>query len=204
MKSGGLDFGYDDGQERADVLTTTGRFKARCQVVQEIAAPLLAGGYNRPHSHHEPAPLHAVGPATDSTPDHRLPQRSLGRVIRRIEPLHPGEGPQSFLRLEDLEARRCRLGARAPRPFLKGLLDLASQAGHSALESTPVQGSVTHPEPVAEQSVRQRQPRFFLLGSAGGFRFNPIGSDEGGLEELSFSRFSRSLTRASSCASRCS
>ena len=50
-------------------------------------------------------------------------------------------------------------------------------------------------------------PRYFLLGGEGGFRFNPIGSDEGGLEELvelSFRRFSRSLTRDSSCASRCS
>ena len=40
-------------------------------------------------------------------------------------------------------------------------------------------------------------PRFFPLGGAGGFRFIPIGSDEGGLDELvelSLSRVSRSLT----------
>ena len=50
-------------------------------------------------------------------------------------------------------------------------------------------------------------PRFLLLGEAGGLRFIPIGSDDGGFDELvelSLSRFSRSLTRASSLARRCS
>ena len=41
-------------------------------------------------------------------------------------------------------------------------------------------------------------PRFRLLGGAGGLRFSPMGSDEGGLEELVefwLSRSSRSAMR---------
>ena len=47
-------------------------------------------------------------------------------------------------------------------------------------------------------------PRFFPLRGVGGLRFKPIGSDEGGFDELvelSLSRASRSLTRASNVAS---
>src|SRR5437899_531338 len=49
-------------------------------------------------------------------------------------------------------------------------------------------------------------PRFFPLRGIGGLRFKPIGSDEGGFDELvelSLSRASRSLTRASNVASCC-
>src|SRR6516165_8481342 len=49
-------------------------------------------------------------------------------------------------------------------------------------------------------------PRFRLLGEAGGLRFMPTGSDEGGLDELvelSLSRASRSRTLASRSAIRC-
>jgi hypothetical protein len=47
----------------------------------------------------------------------------------------------------------------------------------------------------------------FPLGDAGCLRFIPIGSDDGGFDELvesSLSRFSRSLTGVSSLARRCS
>ena len=49
-------------------------------------------------------------------------------------------------------------------------------------------------------------PRLLPLGGVGGFRFIPIGSDEGGLDELvelSLSRASRSRTRVSSSSARC-
>src|SRR3954447_19909703 len=48
-------------------------------------------------------------------------------------------------------------------------------------------------------------PRLRPEGGVGGLRFNPMGSDEGGLEELvelSFSRASRSLIRRSSSRTR--
>src|SRR5262249_17328802 len=48
-------------------------------------------------------------------------------------------------------------------------------------------------------------PRFRPEGGVGGLRLNPMGSDEGGLEELvelSFRRASRSLTRCSSSRTR--
>src|SRR5271165_5907414 len=86
-RSGGVDLGSRGWQERGYGLTATGRFKARCQVIQDIVALLSAGRNDSQHPLHEPAPVHAVSPAADSTPDHCLPQHPFRRVIRRVDTL---------------------------------------------------------------------------------------------------------------------
>src|SRR5271156_6579644 len=103
-------------------------FKARSQVIQDVTALLPTGRNHCEHSLDESAPTHTVGPTADPPPDHSMPQRSFHRVVRRRDSLDTSEAPQAFLDLEKLEACCRRLRARAPRPFQKGLLDLAPQA----------------------------------------------------------------------------
>jgi hypothetical protein len=84
-------------------LATTIRFKARRQGSQDVAALLPTGHHPTQHPLHEPAPTLAVGPTTDPPPDHRVSQRAFRRVVRRLDPLHPRERPQTLFHLEDLE-----------------------------------------------------------------------------------------------------
>ena len=140
-------------------MATTVRFKARSQVIQDVLALLPTGRHHCQHSLDESASMRTVGPTANPPPDHRMSQRSFHRVVRRRNSLDVRETPQTFLRFEQLEACRGRLRARALRPILKGLLDLAPQAAHPLLKPTPGQSAVTHLVPVAEQSVRQgKQP----------------------------------------------
>ena len=78
-------------------------------------------------------------------------------VVRRLDPWDVCERPRAILHLEDLEARRRRRDARAPRPVPKGLLDLPPQPAHPLLQHPPFPGPVAHPVPVAEPPIRQRQ-----------------------------------------------
>ncbi len=112
----------------SELAVATGRREGRAwptsllqstgQVIQDIAALLPTGRDSGQHPLHEPAPVHAVGPTADPTPDHRVTQRPFHRVVRGLAPLDSREGPQALLHLEDLVARRRRLRARstATRP----------------------------------------------------------------------------------------
>src|SRR5512135_441750 len=86
------------------------------EVLQYVPALLAAGRHHRQHSLHERAPRVALGPATGLAPDHRMPQRTLCRVVRRIDSLDTQEGPEVGLAFQELSAScRCR-GARALCP----------------------------------------------------------------------------------------
>ncbi len=144
-------------QEGRQRLATAMAFKARGKVIQNVTALLPTGCHHSQHSLHESAAMHTIGPAAYTPPDHCMAQRSCDRVVRRRDSLDACEAPKTFLDLEKLEARRRRLRARAPRPFLKGLLHLAPQAAHPLLKRTPRQRSIAYSVPVAEQPVRQRK-----------------------------------------------
>jgi hypothetical protein len=81
------------------------------EVLQCVPPLLAAGRHHRQHPLHEPAPRVALGPATGLAPDHRMPQRPLRRVIRRVHahdaragtsrgaprpPAVPGKSPPSW------------------------------------------------------------------------------------------------------------
>ena len=113
---------------------------------------LAARRHCRQHPLHEPAPVRAIGPAADPTPDHRVAQGPFHRIVRGLD---PREGPQTLFHLEYLVARRRRPRATAPRTFRKGLLDLRAQAAHLRLERAPLlQSPNSHPVPPAEQLIR--------------------------------------------------
>src|SRR5512142_2371637 len=95
--------------------------EARPQVLQHVAPLLPAGRYHTQHPLDESAPSSAIRPATDPPPDHRKTQRSLRHIVRRLDPFDLREGPQALFDLEDLEARRRRLRAPAPRSSQGGL-----------------------------------------------------------------------------------
>src|SRR5262249_59118231 len=99
------------------------RPQASGEVAQHVAAPLPAGGYHRQQPLHEPAPDLAVGPTTDPTPDHGVPQRAFGRVVRRLDALDPREGPQAVPEPQQLAAGRRRLRAGADSPTLQARTD---------------------------------------------------------------------------------
>jgi hypothetical protein len=59
--------------------------------ILEHAPPLLpTRRHRREHPLHEPAPHLAVGAAADPPPDHRVPQRPFGRVVRGLDTLDAG------------------------------------------------------------------------------------------------------------------
>ncbi len=160
MELRGVVFGRGDRQEKGESLATTTRFRARGRVTQDVVSLLPTGRDHGQHALREPAPVRAVGPAADPTPEHRVAQRTFHRVVRGLDTFYPRERPQTLPHLEDLEARRRRLRARAMRPFLKGSLDLPPQAAHPLLERPPLQSPVTHPVPVAKVGGVELEPRF--------------------------------------------
>src|SRR5205085_4724362 len=99
----------------------------------------------------------AVRPSTDPTPDHRMAQRALRGVVRRLDPLHAHEGPQTLLHLEDLEAGRRCLDAAASLAPLQRRLDLAPQPRRDRLEPWPVNGPIAEAVPPAKHPLRQPQ-----------------------------------------------
>src|SRR4051794_16343565 len=131
--------------------------EARRQVLQHVAAVLPAGRYHAQRPLDESAPPLAIRTSTDPSPDHRKTQRSLRRVVRRLDPFDLRERPQSLFYLEDLEASRRRLRAPALRSFQEGLANLAAQTCHPFAERLPVQRPVSHPVPVVEQAMGQLQ-----------------------------------------------
>ena len=160
MESGSVRSRPSCSQERGKRLTATIRFKARSQVIQDVALLLSASRDYCQHSFYESASIHTVGPTTDPPPDHRVPQRAFHNVVRRRDSFDVCEGLKTVLYLDELVACARRFHALAPRPFQKGLLDFPTQAVHPLLKRIPRLSPVAHPVPVTEQAPRQRkQPR---------------------------------------------
>src|SRR4051794_11410933 len=101
--------------------------------------------------------MDAVRPTADPTPDHGMAQCPLRGVVRRLDPLHAHEGPQTLLHLEDLEAGRRRLGAAATLATLQRRLDLAPQPRRDRLEPVPIDGPIAEAMPPAKHPLRQPQ-----------------------------------------------
>ena len=157
MRSSDVRFRLAGRQEGGDRLTSMSRIEERPQVLQHVSFLLPAGGHHAQRSLHEPTTSLAIRTPADPPPDHRESQRSLRRVVRRFDPFDPRQRPQSLFDLEDLEARRRRLRATAPRPLQESLATLASQSNHPILEPLPVQSPVPHSVPIVEQPMRQFQ-----------------------------------------------
>lgn len=127
---------------------------ASCQVLQHVAFPLPARRHRRQHPLHKPAAVFTVGPAADPPPDHRVPQGTLGRVVRRLDPLDPGEGPQAIPEAQQLAACRRRLLAGAHRAPFKARTDYPPQPCHGLEKGRPLDGAVADLVPGLEQLVR--------------------------------------------------
>ena len=138
-------------------MATTSASKHDGQVVQDVATLLPAGRDDGQHPLHEPAPVHAVGPAADPSPDHRVTQRSLRRVVRRLDPLTRANvhRPSSTLRISKHVAAVFAHGHRDPSS--RACLTSRRRRLIRCLERLPLQSPVAHPVPVVEQPVRQRQ-----------------------------------------------
>ncbi len=83
------------------------------QVIQHVDVLLTARGHHRQHPLHEPAPRLAVSSAAELAINHPGPQRSLGVVVRRFDPLDSHGRPQGRLAGQQLPARPRRLGVAA-------------------------------------------------------------------------------------------
>ena len=106
------------------------------------------------HPLHEPAPGPAGGPAADPTPEHGVPQGTLRRVVRRLDPDPLHEGPEG--RLDPPQLRAGPLGPAAPAPLTErqGRPDSRLHPADQAARCRPLQGPVPHPMPPAEQAAR--------------------------------------------------
>jgi hypothetical protein len=94
-------------------------FKARAELVQYITSLLPAGRPRRQNPLYEPAPRLAVCTCADPPPDHRVLQRALRSIVRRLRSREPDEVPTPFVRPEDPRARPHRGRVRSDRPVLQ-------------------------------------------------------------------------------------
>ncbi len=144
-------------QQGRDLLASQVRPEARAEIVQHVALLLAAGGHHRQHPLHELAASGTVRPPSDPPPDQGMPQRAFRRVVRRLHPFDAHEGSQTLLYLEDLEARRRRLGAAATLAAFQRSLDLAPQPRRNRLEPLPINGSIADAVPPAKHPLGQTQ-----------------------------------------------
>src|ERR1700675_2945570 len=72
------------GQQRRGRPTLEARLATRRDKLQHIVALLATGRYHRQNGRHIPATLDTGCPITALPPQHRMPQRTLGRVIGRL------------------------------------------------------------------------------------------------------------------------
>src|SRR5262249_33626365 len=89
-----------------------------------------------------------------SPPPDGVPQRPLRRVVRRLDPPHPEEGPQVLLARQQPPARRLRLLAGARHTPAQGLPDVPPDRPGVAQEGAPGHLPVTVLVPPVEQPVR--------------------------------------------------
>ena len=142
-------------EKRGDRLASPIGLKARGQVLQHVAALLPAGGHHRQHPLDEPAPRLARRTPADPSPDHRMPQSALRRVVRRFHPGEPHEIPQALLHAKDLGAGPGRRRAAALHAVLQGAAHPRPQAEDPRSEATLFQRTVPRLVPGREQPVRQ-------------------------------------------------
>ena len=83
------------------------------QVREGVAALLIAGRMYRQDPLDEQAALFALGPVTDPTPDHRMPDRPLCEVVGRLPPFVVDEGPEVLC----LRYTTTRENLRVPQSF---------------------------------------------------------------------------------------
>jgi len=93
-------------------LTSVLGLNARSKIVQDAASLLAANRHHAQGPLHETALSLAVRSATDPTSDHSESQRSLRRVVRRLEPARTST---DLLHFEDFQARPRRCYATSPR-----------------------------------------------------------------------------------------
>ncbi len=96
----GFGSSHANRQKRGERLAPTIRFKARPQVIQDVASLLTAGRYYGEHSLHEPASFPTIGPPVTATVlgdgedreegSHRRPQPDLATILapRRLVDVH--------------------------------------------------------------------------------------------------------------------
>src|SRR5438477_9657684 len=100
-------------KQRWGSLTLEAGLATRRDKLQDTAALLAAGRYHRQNVGHIPAALGTGRPVAALPPQHRVPQRTLRRVVRRPNALDTPERPQRRLQFQQLPADPRRLGAAA-------------------------------------------------------------------------------------------
>src|SRR5436305_13715503 len=81
-------------KQRGGGSTLEARLATLCHKLQHIAALAPAGCYHRQDGGHIPAALDTGCPVTALPPQHRVPQRTLRRVIGRLHAFPTQERPQ--------------------------------------------------------------------------------------------------------------
>ena len=127
--------------------------------VEDTASLLATGGDDGEHPLDEPTAPLAVGPVTRLPPAHRVANRTLRRVVRRLHTTASGECPQARLDRQEFPAHRRRLRARAHGPaFQKNADFLLQPRSVGPLEPPPGPRPISHTLPVDAQHTWRRFP----------------------------------------------
>ena len=115
--------------------------------VEDTAALLATGGDDGENPLDEPAASLAVGPVARLPPAHRVANRTLRRVVRRLHTTPTGERPQARLDRQQLPAHRRRLRARAHGSAFQKNANFVRISAAGLRESHPHSISVTRESP---------------------------------------------------------
>lgn len=142
------------------------------QIRQDVSLLLSQRRHGRQHALGETQPALALRAKTSLAPQHRSPQRSLSRIVGRLNALVVDECPQRDLQLEDIATGLGRLAVVNKGANLQQRTHFAADRSHRLLKRRPRQGAVPHAIPQVEHLGRLRQQ---LLPNDGRF---PIALDK--------------------------
>src|SRR5664280_2711644 len=129
----------------------------------EDVATLLAAGFDHcQHRLDEAAVARTLRPKRQLSPNHRVTQRPLARIVRRLNPVVPQKRPQPVAMLIQLPAHPSHLSIAALSTAQQQTLHLTADRAHATHERRLRDSAGAIIGPMLEQRAR-RPPQALLL-----------------------------------------
>ena len=120
-----------------------------------VAMLLAAGFHHRQHRLDEAAATGALGPKGKFSPNHRMTQRSLARIVRRFDPFVAQERPQPRTVFVQFPTRAACIGVTALGAAQQQTLHIAADRSHPTQQCRPRDSALPRVGPVLEQLARR-------------------------------------------------
>ena len=130
-------------------------FDGVSQKGEGVAVLLAAGFHHRQHGLDEATAAGALGPKGKLSPTHRMTQRPLPGIVRRLDPFVTQEHPQPGAMLVQFPACAARIGVTALGAAQQQTLHVAADRSHPTQQCRPRNSTLPIVGPVLEQLARR-------------------------------------------------